>query len=40
MTLSPIEAAELLLKRRQIRKSFTSWCHLAGYEPAITPKTG
>jgi len=34
MTLSPVEAAELLLKRRKIRKSFTEWCQLAGYEPA------
>jgi len=34
MTLSPVEAAELLLKRRTIRKSFTDWCQLAGYEPA------
>src|SRR5262245_12835683 len=34
MTLSPVEAAELLLKRREIRKSFTAWCRVAGYEPA------
>jgi predicted phage terminase large subunit-like protein len=34
MNLSPVEAAELLLQRRTIRKSFTSWCQLADYQPA------
>jgi predicted phage terminase large subunit-like protein len=34
MNLSPVKAAELLLRRRTIRKSLTSWCELAGYEPA------
>lgn len=34
MSLSPAEAAELLLQRRTIRKSFTRWCQLADYEPA------
>jgi hypothetical protein len=34
MNLSPVEAAELLLQRRTIRKSFASWCQLADYQPA------
>jgi hypothetical protein len=34
MNLSPLKAAELLLQRSTIRKSFSSWCQLAGYEPA------
>jgi predicted phage terminase large subunit-like protein len=34
MNLSPVKAAELLLQRRTIRRSFSQWCQLAGYEPA------
>ena len=34
MNLSPTQAAALLLQRRTLRKSFTLWCQLAGFEPA------
>jgi predicted phage terminase large subunit-like protein len=34
MALTQLKALELLLQRSEIRKSFTRWCQLAGYEPA------
>jgi predicted phage terminase large subunit-like protein len=33
-TDTPAMAAELLLKRRRIRRSLTDWCRHCGYEPA------
>src|ERR1700751_1844498 len=32
--ISPAMAAELLLKRRRVRRSLTEWCRHCGYEPA------
>src|SRR5436190_8266181 len=32
--ISPETAAKILLHRRAIRRSFTSWCRCCGYEPA------
>src|SRR5262244_1747617 len=34
LDISPAMAAELLLKRRRIRRSLTKWCRHCGYEPA------
>src|SRR5262245_47107173 len=38
MNLSPLQAAEVLLERRALRKSFTRWCQVVGYEPAAHHK--
>jgi hypothetical protein len=32
--VSPSTAAEILLRRRRIRRSLTEWCRHCGYEPA------
>lgn len=34
LQLSPQEAAQLLLRRRTVRKSLTEWCRCIGFEPA------
>src|SRR4030081_2407621 len=32
--MSPAIAAEMLLKRRRVRRSLTEWCQHCGFEPA------
>src|SRR6195256_4315152 len=32
--VSPSTAAEILLRRRRIRRSLTEWCRHCGYQPA------
>lgn len=34
MPLSPDQAAQELINRREARRSFVAWCRLCGYEPA------
>src|ERR1700716_4408094 len=34
LQISPAAAADLLLKRRLVRKSLTEWCRHCGFEPA------
>ena len=34
LDISPAIAAEILLKRRRVRRSLTDWCRHCGYEPA------
>jgi hypothetical protein len=35
LDISPAIAAELLLKRRRVRRSLIEWCRYCGYEPAL-----
>jgi len=34
LDISPAHVAEMLLKRRRVRRSLTEWCQHCGYEPA------